>query len=185
MILDAEIAILAAVRTRLMETIGIVADEIDIELDDVAPGMAGQTYYAISANGCEPGKHSTLGDQTTHNLFGVRVAVIERITDVARDRRRTTAFIDRLRSINGKLSQVSRFLRYSYETINLANIDLASGNIDGKFIKPLVPKSCDQKPRLVQSEMYGAKSTSTGGDLVVAMVRGINFGGAEFIGRVA
>ena len=182
MILEAETSLLIAVRARLLATLEMSDDQVDIEIDDVAPAMIGQVFYCISPSGAGAGRYSQQADMTTHNVFGVRVAVMERITDVPRDRRRDTAFLDRLRSINGRLSQVSRLLRFDYQTLVTANAELALLGIPGKFHRPLVPMSVDGKPRMLTSDVVGAKATNTGGDLMVVMVRGIDFGGAEFIG---
>lgn len=182
MILEAETALLIAVRRILMEQLSIVADSIDIEIDDLAPAMTGNTYYCLSPAGGTVGKYTATADQTTHNIFGVRVAVIMKITEIPRDRRRNSAFLDRLSSINGLLSAVSRVLRFNYVVLDYANAELELTAINGQFKKPLVPQSIDQKPKMVASDIYNAKSTNTGGDTMVAMVRGINFGGAEFFG---
>lgn len=182
MIFEAETALLVAVRLRLIDQLHLDESIIDIELDDIAPAIAGDLYFAVSPAQAQAGRHSQNADQAHHNLFGVRVAVLKRIGNVPRDRRRHV-FLDRLRGINAELSRVNRAIRFDYHTLNLANLDLARNNISGSFIRPLVPTSVDGKPRLVTGDIYDSRPTGSHGDLIVAMVRGITFSGAEFVGR--
>ena len=94
------------------------------------------------------------------------------------------AFLDRLRSTNTLLSEVSRVLRHDYDTIEIANADLVSQGVDGKFVQPLVPTSVDGKPRMATADLYDSGRANSGGNTQVVMVRGINFSGAEFIGKM-
>lgn len=188
MIFEAETSLLVAVRERLLETLGLDQDAVEIELDDQAPAMSGETFYALSPFGVSPGPHSNKGDQIVSNTFGVRVAVLLRVGNVPRDRQRNVAFLDRYRSLNSRLSEVSRVIRYNYDLLGIANQDL---NVQGLitstnegFCKPLVPQSADAKPQMVTGAIVGAKQLNSGGNPLVVMKRGINFGGAEFYARI-
>lgn len=184
MILEAETSLLIAVRDKLIESLGIAQDAIQIELDDEGPSMSGQTFYAVSPNQASPGRYSGTFGAPANDLFGVRVAVMQRMGNVPKDRKRQSAFLDRLRSTNTLLSEVSRVLRQDYDTINAANDDLTAQGIDGKFVRPLVPTSVDNKPRMATADIFDAGRTNTGGNTQVVMIRGINFSGAEFIGKM-
>lgn len=183
MILDAETALLEATHQRILEGLSEVkSDMIDIEIDDLAPSMAGNVYYAISPNAGSPGRYDGTSWETFHYEFGVRVVVLEKMGTYPRDRQRS-AFISRLRSINQRLKGVSRMLRFDYAVISMANANLNTEGIAGKFHKPLVPQSVDTKPRLLTSPIVGARTAGTGGNTDIIMSRGINFGRAEFIGK--
>lgn len=184
--LEAEVSLLIAVRQRLITQLNIDEESIDIEIDDLAPAMTGKTYYALSPFAGGPARHNDKGDQTFHNTFGVRVVVIQRIGNEPRSQYRNSAFLDRLRSVNSKLEDVSRAIHKQYAVVELANADVTVNiALNGKFITPLVSKSIDQKPKAVAGDLFDAKSNrSTSSTPVAAMVRGINFGGAEFIGVV-
>ncbi len=184
MILLAETSLLIAVRERLIDSLGIPQDAIQIELDDEAPAMAAQIHYSISPSQASPGRYSSPFGAPANDIFGVRVAVLQRMGNVAPDRKRGSAFLDRLRSTNTLLSSVSRVLRHDYDTISTANADLVSQGVDGKFVKPLVPSSVDGKPRMATADLYDAGRSNTGGNTQVVMIRGINFSGAEFIGKM-
>jgi hypothetical protein len=106
-----------------------------------------------------------------------------RIGNVPRDKRRNV-LMDRVRGINRELSRVSRLLRFDYGTLAIANDELASLGIVGRFQKPFFPASADAKPRVVSGEIYDSSPRSNGiGDNAVALMRGMTFQGAEFIGR--
>lgn len=184
MILLAETSLLVAVRERLLDALGIPQDAIQIELDDEAPSMAGQVHYAVSPAQASPGRFSAKFGAPANDVYGVRVAILQRMGNVAPDRKRTSAFLDRLRSTNTLLSEVSRVLRHDYDTIEIANADLVSQGVDGKFVQPLVPTSVDGKPRMATADLYDSGRANSGGNTQVVMVRGINFSGAEFIGKM-
>lgn len=183
MIFEAETALINAVHRTLLEQLQISEAQIDIEVDDVAPGMAGKTFYCISPYGAQPGKHSASGDQIQNYVFGIRVAVIERIGNLPRDRR-GSHFITYNSGINAQLSRVSKAIHYSHGVRRYANEELEGNEAGGTFQTPLKVQSADQRPTLRQAEVYGGKAMGQG-DPIVCMVRGINFGGAEYYGRTA
>lgn len=168
-----------------MTRLDIHAREIDIEIDDLAPSVAGDFYYAISPFGSRPGPHSS--QQVSHDVIGVRVCVFQRITDVPRDRRReamigSSLFKGRLSSLNQRLTEISQAVRNNHCLVGAATEALAGKGFEAQFVKPLVPVSYDAKPTMVTGETYAAKKTNSGGEMWVAMKRGINFGNAEVIG---
>lgn len=179
--LDAEVALLSAVRTRLIEYLALSPDDIDIELDDLAPAMAGQTYYAVSPAGAGAGRHSPGFDQSYHWTFGCRVTVLVKATQIARDRRRTV-FLDKLKGINRLLSLISKAIHFDYSVMQAANAELAKDDVDGSFHKPLVATSIDARPATFSIDPYGSASGQLG-DPVVGIKRGIIFTGAEFFGK--
>ena len=184
MILQAETSLLIAVKRRLTDAMNISEDHIDIELDDTAPAMTSQVFFAISPAQASQGRYSGTYGAPAHDMFGARVAILMRMGNVPKDRQRTSAFLDRLSSINSLLSEVSQTLRQDYTTIEIANAELLQMGIDGTFTKPLVPLSIDQKPRMATGDIYDAGRQNSGGHTQVVMVRGINFGNAEFIGKM-
>ncbi len=184
MILQAETSLLIAVRQHLKDQLGIGDDAIDVELDDTAPAMSGQVFYAISPSNASQGRYSGTFGAPAHDMLGARVAVIMRMGNVPKDRTRQSAFLDRLHGINSLVSNVSRAVRQNYDLINIANAELEQMGVDGSFTKPLVPVSVDPKPRMATGDIYDAGRNNSGGNAQVVMIRGVNFANAEFIGKM-
>lgn len=185
MILDVETVLLDTVRELLESELGLdpAKNQIDIELDDIAPAMTGDIYYAISPAGGQMGKHNKKADRSFNYVYGFRIAVIQRIGNVPRDRRRSV-FKGELQSINRRISKLESLIRFNYEiTSKVCEVMESKYRIHGMFTRPLVVTSIDQKPKTTTSDLYGSKKHNNNGDPVAAMVRGINFGGADFIGR--
>jgi hypothetical protein len=180
--LDAETALLEAVRQRLMEAMGLESSAVEVELDDQAPAMTGDKYFVVSSNGASPGQFSKRGEKIVHDVFGVRVAAIKRIGNVPRDRRRDSVFSYNLDSVNTLLTQVSEALRLDYAVLNIANATLSLRGMTGKFMVPMNVQSVDPKPRTETGDIYDAKRQAQKGTPVAAIVRGINFAGAEYVG---
>lgn len=183
--LIAETAILTAVQNELMSQLDLPSSEVDIEIDDMVPSVAGDVYYAISPAGTQPGRDSS--QQIDHDIVSVRVCVFQRITDVARDRRRevmtgSSLFRGRLASLNQRLADVTMVIRNNQCLVKKATESMIAQGCDAQFIKPLTPVSYDSKPSMVTGEVYAAKKTNNGGEMWVAMKRGITFGGAEVYG---
>ena len=130
MILEAETALLEAVRVHLMEALGLKHDQIDCEIDDLAPSVAGAHYVSLSPANGAPGRHNNAADQSFHYMFGVRACVVQRVGEIPRDQRRSV-FMTQLRSINKQLSRISRFIRFNYDTINRANEILSQESTNG------------------------------------------------------
>lgn len=186
MIFEPETALLHATREILMERLPLNADQIDIELDDEAPAMAGDVYYCLSPFGFRVGEKNKNGYGIVHGVYGVRVAVLQRISKVPRDRRREI-FAGRLNSLNSKLSAVMTKVQWSETLICKANSYLTKHcpGIGGEFKRPLVAVSADSKPKLqTGKQTYDSKNLNNPGHNFAAMVRGINFGEAEFYGCI-
>lgn len=184
MILQAETSLLIAVRQHLKDQLGIGDDAIDIELDDTAPAMSGQVFYAVSPSNASQGRYSGTYGAPAHDMLGARVAVIMRMGNVPKDRTRQSAFLNRLHGLNTLVSDVSKAIRQNYNLINIANSELEQMGVDGSFTKPLVPVSVDQKPRMATGDIYDAGRNNSGGNAQVVMIRGVNFANAEFIGKM-
>ena len=184
MIFTPESALMQSVRKRLITKLELTADQIDIELDDEAPAMAGDVYYSITPYGFRVGPLTRSSPGTLHYFFGVRVAVLQRITDVARDRRRNI-YAGRLNSLNQRLDKVANVVACNDGIICATKDELKDfgGCCSGEFIRPLVVVSADAKPKLQTGKVtYDSKNLSNPGHSFAAMVRGVNFGEAEFIG---
>lgn len=178
--LEVELILMEAVRTRLMERLEFNADQVDFEIDEEAPAMTGDFYCSIRPIDGRIGRFQN-NMETQHFQYGIRVVCHERISDVGRDRRKRIAY-ERHRSISSKLTTIYKALTGDYDLMSSVNAELERDDICGKFIKPLLPKSIDTAPKMRASDLYGGKKLNQG-DPIVSITRGINFGGAEFMGN--
>ncbi len=186
MIFNIETALLNATRDHLMEQLKLAADQIDIELDDEAPAMAGKLYFTVCPHGFRLGKKNSTATGIVHASYGIRVAVLQRITHQPRDRRREI-FAGRLNSLNQQLSRVFEAMHWSSSLICKANKRLRKDcpGLTGDFTRQMVAVSADSKPKLqTGKKTYDSKSLNNPGHDFAAMVRGINFGEAEFFGSI-
>lgn len=179
--LEAELILMEQVRETLMGRMHLNHDQVDYEINEEAPAMTGQFYCSIMpADGRIGNLMNNLATQ--HYVYGIRVIAHQRISDIGRDRRKRIAY-ERYRSINAKLTEISNLIAGNHGLMVCANQQLESEQVCGKFLKPLMPRSIDPRPKVITSDYYGGKRQS-GGDPTVAIARGINFGGAEFIGNI-
>jgi hypothetical protein len=173
-----ENAMLIAVRQAIVEA-GICNEyEVDIEIDDQAPAVAGDQYIALSSENIQIDNYRN--PEAFHGSFGFRAAAYQRITAIPRDRRRSIYF-DLLLNLNDRLDAVSRLFHFNGDFICLVNGILVDLNIQGKFTTPLELSRIDTKPRAVGMAEYAAKNTGSG-ESVIALCRGIGFAGAKFVG---
>ncbi len=178
--LVAEVALLRAVRDRLIGNFPFDEHACDIELDDQVPAIAASEYCAISSAGISPGpRHRTAGG-VVDAMLSVRVTIYHRMTQVARDRRRNV-FIDLLTGLNVALERVIRLLDFSYAVLDSAKTYLA-GTLDstGEFPEPFRRYSIDPSPRPVFREPYDAANMQ-GGDPIIAIARSVVFQDARFM----
>ena len=178
--LVAETALLVATRDRLRSVLALLPEHCDVELDDQVPAIAAKTYYAVIGAGLTPGpRHMTSGGVVDVYL-SMRVVVYERITEVARDRRRNV-FIDLLTGLNTKLDAIIDAIDFSYELTNNAALLLTETTAaGGEFPEPFRSFVPDSSPRMVYRDPYDAAQMK-GGDPVIAMARGVTFSKCRFM----
>lgn len=179
--IDAETALLQAVRDRLREIMQLDDRNCQIELDDLAPSIASEDYWAIVPATATPGRRnqsSGIWDMS----FGVRVVLLQRTTNVPRDRRRDV-FMKHLHGINAKLAKASAAIHFEYTNIiNDANSIIANDTetaTPGKFYEPLRWAGLD-RPQTFVADAYAGQAASMG-DPVVGIKRAMNFTGARFL----
>lgn len=179
--IDAETALLVAVRDRLRTELTLDAGECDVELDDEVPAIAGDRYVAVVPGGMVPGpRHNTSGGVWDMRL-ACRVTVFHRMRDVPRDRRRSV-FLQRVSGINAELSGIISQVDFSYALLNAATVLLEGQADGGKFFEPLKFAMTDERPVPVFRDAFDAAgNTVTGADPVVAIKRGVRFAGARFL----
>lgn len=176
----AELALVEAVRDTLIEAINLPPDSIDIQMDDIAPATAGQTYIAIQPSIIGPGSTTDKADQVIHFEIGCRVAVILRIGQIPRDRRRSI-YLSRAQALSYPIRKAVESLHFQYAVINRANTIAAGDGDGGQFIKPLRFSGVDGKPRFSTADIFAGQAAESGADPIVAMIRGVNFRGAEYM----
>jgi hypothetical protein len=154
---------------------GYAENECDVEFDEMAPATVGQVYLAVLAGGWRPGPHHNKCGGVNDLVYSLSVAVVRRIGNVPRDRRRDI-FLNNLNTLDDDIDRVFSVVDWKYELMNLANslITAETQSSEG-FIEPLRLIGEVSRPRLVGAEFFGGKGDEAG------MMRVIPFGGARRI----
>ncbi len=174
--------LLQSVRQAIIDANIAREEECDIEIDDQCPAVAGDKYLAISADSASLGQWKNVNGAVDVQ-FGVRVAAFQRVTAIPRDRRRMI-YSSLLIELNKRLDDVIQLLHQNWPMKCELNETLADAGIDGQFVHPLALHKIDARPRIATAAEYAAHFAGKG-ENVVALVRGIGFGGARFIGGAA
>lgn len=174
--LAAEKSLLLAVRDRLRSQVPYEADQCEIEYDELAPAIVGQTYVAIMPAGFAKGKYHDTSGGIADLVFSVDVLVVKRIGNVARDRRRDV-FINNVGALNEELDKIFSVVDFNYDVMNLANAKVAAETAitTAKFHKPLLFAGIERRPRLAPAEIFGGAVDTKAG-----LMRVISFGGAQW-----
>lgn len=177
----AEVALLTAIRERLIAQMGFDSGECDIELDDQVPAIAGAEYCAVIGAGTRAGpRHSSSGG-VIDAVYSVRVVLYHRISHVARDKRRTT-FVSLLSGLNARLDELIALIDFSYELLADASAILnETFESVGKFPEPFRTFTPDASPQAVYREPYAAANMPNEGDPIIALKRAVVFEGARFM----
>lgn len=180
--LVAETCLLQAVRNRLREKIPLPDEHCDIELDEQLPSVAAPTYYAVIAAGTRPGERHQSSGTVIDLRMDVRVVIYQRITEVARDRRRNV-YADLLNSLNAKLDEVIPLLDNDQSVRQQAQLLLPAPDLeDGEFPESFRSFLPDALPRAVMRDPYNAASmNATAADPIVGIARGVTFQQARFM----
>ncbi|MGH8743511.1 MAG: hypothetical protein ACREUY_04455 [Burkholderiales bacterium] len=154
---------------------GYAADQCDVEFDEMAPATVGDIYLAVIPGGWRPGpRHNTSGG-VNDLVYSVLVAVVRRIGNVPRDRRRDV-FLNNLNTLDDDIDKVYSALDWKYEVMNAANALILTDTTSTQgFIEPLRLVGDVGRPRLVDAEFFGGKEG------VAGMMRILPFGGARRI----
>jgi hypothetical protein len=174
----AENNLVRAVRDRLRQA-GFAEQECDAEPSEMAPATVGKVYAAVIPAGWRPGpRHNTSGG-VNDLVYAVKVAVIRRVTEVPRDRKRDI-FLANLESLTADVDRVFEAIDWVYDVINLANAKIAATNVASStygFSEPLRLVGDVGPIRDVGPEFFGGAA----GDTVAGMMRVLPFGGARRI----
>ena len=173
--LASEKNLLLAVRNRL-RTVAQYANAIcDIEFDEMAPAIIGDTYVIVMPGGWNAGpRHNTCGG-VDDLVYSIRIAVVKRVTAVPRDRMRGI-FYALSSSINAEFDKIHPVVDFNYTTMNAANtlITAETASVEG-FIIPLRFSSMGPL-RLVSGEMFAGTTEDRAG-----LMRTAVYGGARRI----
>ncbi|TWU22455.1 hypothetical protein Pla52o_35110 [Novipirellula galeiformis] len=179
--IEAETALLEAVRDTLRTKLKLNESQCDVELDDeTVPAISSAKHFSVSSAGLVAGKHHARSGGAIDLLLSVRVVVYHRMGDVPRDRRRSV-LLERTRGLNADLTAVMDAIDFRYEPMNLATSNISTlGSREG-FLEPLKFDSADTKPQPVFKDPYDAASSTAKGDPTLAIRRGVKFSGARFV----
>lgn len=191
----AEAALLQAVRDKLVTDLTLDDRQCQVELDGMLPDHAPATFVAVSPGGVSPGPRHRSSVGAIDLVINVKVTVYRRVTEVARDRRRSV-FIQLLTGIAPTLELVARSLDNNYPVLDQAIAVISdaitaagatvpeqlSENETGKFIEPFRQFSPELSARMIYKDPYdAAQMAGTPADPIVAMARSITFQGARFM----
>jgi hypothetical protein len=172
----AEKALLLAARDQLRSVGGYKEHECDIELDDMAPAIVGETYVLVTTGGITPGKYQNTAGTVADLLYAVDVTVVKRAKHVPRDRQRNV-FLDNLSGFDAEFAKVFSALDWSYAVNAAANeLLLQEAAVEERFVEPLRFASMDRKPRPANPDFFAASGNQAAG-----LMRTISFGGARRI----
>lgn len=178
----AEKCLLIAMRDRLRLPeadggAGYTPEQCDIELDEMAPAVAGDVYVVVIAGGWTPGPvHNTSGG-VNDLIYSASVVVIRRIGNFARDRRRNI-FLGNFGNLTDEMDKVYTAIDWSQSLLTAANqLVLNEVGSSEPFCTPLRFAGMDPRPRPAPAEIFGAAA----GKQPAGMMRAIHFHGCRRI----
>ena len=169
-----ESALVRAVRDRIRLHAEFENRQVEVELDEHIPPLAGDVYVLVMPGGVEPGPSHPTNQGAIDKLYGVDVAIALRAPRVPTDRRRSL-FIALSSSFEIYQAAVELQVDFKYPVLDAANalILAESGSTQG-FIEAL--KFAGVGPfRLIDANTYQASA----GEPVAAVMRTIRFRGAR------
>ena len=150
--------------------------QCNIEPEDQAPAVAGDTYVIVGPMGWQPGPRHGSSGGCRDLIYSVGIFVAKRITSVPRDRQRD-AFALRAGALNDEIDKCFAAIDWNQTLIAAANaLILEEAGSAEIFIHPLVFAGMDAKPRILPGEFFGAGNESAAG-----LGRLVRFGGARRI----
>jgi len=179
----AEACLLQAVRDKLVTDLTLDEHQCQVELDGMMPDYAGKLFIAVSPGGVQIGPRHKSSGGAIDLVIGVKVTVYNRVTEIARDKRRST-FIQLLTGLAPTLESVVRALdnNYTLTTSALALQAASAVNAGGLYPEPLRQFSPELSARMVMRDPYDAAQMSgMPADPIVAVARSINFSGARYM----
>jgi hypothetical protein len=184
--LEGETYVLEAVRDILRKKLSLQDHECDVEPDEQIPAIANDLYFAVIPAGFELGPNYRPSSGVYDILHGFQVYVIQRASEVARDKRRSIS-MQRQCGLNSQLSRVIQALDRQMDLISYANLLLRTDFPTAQpFITAAQITRVDAKPKMVNSDTYGgAMAANKGTTPYVAMARSIYFGRMQRIQTIA
>jgi hypothetical protein len=172
----AEKSLLLAVRDRLRTVCGYTEQQCQIEYDEQAPAVTGDTYIIVMTGGWSPGpRHRTSGG-VNDLLYAIDIGVVKRVTSVPRDRLRNV-FFRNISALTEEVDKIYEAIDFDYALLDAANtLIVEETESTHGFIEPLKFTSMDRRPRLVPGELFAATTSEAAG-----LMRVISFGGARRI----
>ena len=174
--IQAETALLTAVRDAIRVATGLRNDQVRIEIDEQAPAVAGNVFVAVMPDGIRPGETHSTNQGASDAVYSVAVMVAVRETK-PRDRKRDHSF-GLTAQLEVYLQEILSAVDFEYDVTNAANdiLEDTYGESDG-FVYPLTFAGIDNRPRERGGELFAASREAT----EAAIVRVIRFGSARRI----
>lgn len=191
----AEACLLQAVRDKIVTDLSLEDVQCQVEMDNQLPDYAPRLFVAVSPGGVSMGPRHRSSGGAIDLLINVKVTVYNRVTEVARDKRRST-FIKLLSGLAPTLELVTRALDNDYALMTSALAILTdtiaeitgtvpehlTKNETGEFPEPFRQFNPELSARMVYRDPYdAAQMSSPPSDPIVAMARSITFAGARFM----
>jgi hypothetical protein len=191
----AEATLLQAARDRIVSKLALQDEQCQVELDGMLPDYAPKLFIAVSPGGITPGQRHRSSGGTIDLYIAVKVTVYNRVTETARDRRRST-FIKLLTGLAPTLERVTRELEFNYELLEEARMLLLAeieelepdaprqlkDNETGTFPEPFRSFTTDISSRIVMRDPYdAAQMAGAPADPIVAAARSVTFSGARYM----
>lgn len=166
--------LMIAVRDRLRTEWPYKPGECDVDLDEDTPATIGQLYVGVLPGGWQPARwHNTCGG-VNDLLYGVKVMVIRRISNVPKDRR-VDVFLRDFGNLADEMDRIYQSIDFNYLVNDRANelITAETGSTEG-FVEPLKFVSIEERPRVAPAEIFGGSR-----DPAAGLMRTISFFGAR------
>lgn len=171
-----ESALLRAVRDQIRTHNDFANRQVDVELDETVPPVAGDLYVIVFTGSQEPGPTHNGNQGASDILYGVNVSVAMRAPRKPRDRQREL-FIATASSLQTYQNAIMSKVDFQYAVNSAANAYIATEESSSEgFIEAL--KFAGAGPiRRAPAELF----SGTPAEPVAAVIRTMNFRGARRI----
>ncbi len=191
----AEATLLQAIRDRIVDQLDLQDENCQVEMDGMLPDYAPKLFVAVSPGGITPGQRHKSSGGTIDLYISAKITVYNRVTETARDRRRST-FVKLLSGLAPTLERVTRAIEFNYQLLDEARALLLAeivelepnaprqlkDNETGTFPEPFRTFSPELSARMVFRDPYDAAQMAVApADPIVAVARSVTFSGARYM----
>ncbi len=182
--ITSQAALLRAVRDRIRGQLDYKSEAAKIERDHRVPFGADSVFIAVQSGGESPAPTNDTNPTSKDRYFGVKVSVVMRVAEIARDRRdslddagRDDIYESYSQSIRRRLMAIDELIDFNYDLMANANQVLSdNGDSDQGFIEPLRFRKMDDDAREADASLYVGSQHGRGDE---ALVMSAWWGGAR------